>query len=181
MPAERLPITVSAADRDELRALARPALQAIALPQTLEQLNPGPWGTTEANLHALGALETGLAIVVAVRRALIGRIEADRRSGFAAGSVTATEERFASLVATTVGLHEALAALAVDSGMLPPGDKQLPSDQYRELLTGSEDALLTGLAADLAAYLTFYRQHPDSSMAWKFPVAAIRACAGPPP
>jgi hypothetical protein len=157
-------IQVSTEDVEDLRVPARRALLGAAIPALLAELAPGPYGTTAANLALLDGLEWGLAVLVASRRALLGRISADRRSGFASGDLTVEEERFSSLLATYAGASEALAHLGVEQGQLPPEGRHLKIDEYRELLTRPEDKLLEELPRDLAAYLGYYRSRPDPAL-----------------
>ncbi len=157
-------ISVPQQDVDDLRAAAQQALRRSGLVDLLAEIDPGPYGKTVDALHLLHALETGVACAMATRRAVIGRIGADRRTGFAAGAVTAEEERFASLLAAHVGLQEALAGCECPADRLPPAERHLVLDQYRDLMTDREDALIAGLLDDLASYLRFYRDKPDPAV-----------------
>lgn len=142
---------------------ARSALARSAVPGLLAELVPGPYGTTIANLQILQALEAGLAGLLATRQALLGRIVADRRQGFAAPEPTATDQAFAGVFAAFAGLQRALDGLDLDRQALPPPERHLKLAEYRPLLTADPTRLLPELLADLAGWLRFHRDHPDAA------------------
>jgi hypothetical protein len=170
------PIVIPQHDTDDLHALARDAVRASGLVELMHEIDPGPYGATMRVLELLHALETGIACLVATRRALIGRIEADRRAGFAAGTVTPSEQRFASLVAVFVGLEEALALCQVDARALPPRERHLKLNEYRDLLTADESSLARDLLLDMRQYLGFYRGHQNPEM--RLDESRVRVCVG---
>lgn len=149
---------------EDVRALVRERIRSAGLPALISEINPGTYGNTVVNIRMLEALELGFSATVAVRRALAGRIIADRRSGFAAGTLTEPEERFCSLLATAVGAQEALSDIDIAAESLPPRGTHLKLDEYRPLLTSDETALLDGLVNDICAYIRFYRNHPDPAL-----------------
>lgn len=151
------PIVVPLEDMDDLRTSVQGSIRAVELADTFREVDPGPYGLTAASLALLQALETGAACLLAASRALAGRIGADRRSGFAAGELTATEQRFCSLAGVFVGAQEALAACGSDPSALPPRDRHLRLEEYRQLLTSPEETLVPALFEDLASFLRFYR------------------------
>lgn len=175
MPAPA-PIDIPTHDIDDLRSLARDALRASGLVELMHEIDPGPYGATVRVLELLHALETGLACLVATRRALIGRIQADRRAGFAAGTVQPDEQRFASLAAAFVGLQEALTLCRLEQRALPPPERHLALAEYRDLLTADEPALVHGLLADMRQYLGFYRGHENPGV--RLDENRLRGCLG---
>jgi hypothetical protein len=172
---EPTPIRIPHEDLLDLLPEARAAIRAARLPELLAEIDPGAYGTTRTNLELLEALEHGIAALSASRRALTGRIAADRRAGFAGGALTAEEQESCSLLAVRIGLEEALALLAPDPGSLPPAERHLKLAEYRRLLTAGEPELVAGLLADLVAYLGFYRAHPDPRL--RLDGDRLQACA----
>lgn len=170
------PIEIPHQDIDDLRFLARDAVLGSGLVAQFHEIDPGPYGATAQVLELCHAVETGVVCVIATRRALIGRIQADRRAGFAAGDVSDSESRFCSLLAAFIGLEEALAVCALDSRSLPPRDRHLKLDEYRELLTADEPVLVRELLADMVRYLGFYRVHPNPAM--QLSEQRLAACLG---
>ena len=158
------PIEVTREDVDELRADACERVRASGLLAHLHAVDPGPYGATAQVLALCTALETGVATTLATRRAVVGRIQADRRAGFAGGALTATEDRFASLLAAFVGLTEALASCDVDQRSLPARDRHLQLDEYRQLMSADEAPLVGELLADLTRYIGFYRAHDNPAL-----------------
>ncbi len=156
------PLVVPLEDMDDLRTSVQGSIRAAELVDLFGEIDRGPYGLTAASLALLDALETGAACLLAASRALAGRIASDRRSGFAAGELSATEQRFCSLAAVFVGAQEALAACGSDSSQLPPRNRHLRLDEYRQLLTASEETLLPALFEDLASFLRFYRSGESS-------------------
>lgn len=177
-PAGSTSVPVPQQDLEDLRHLAQQGLRRAGLDRLLAEIAPGPYGTTIDNLRLLEALELGLACLVAARRALVGRIQADRRAGFAGGSLAEEEQRFCSLLAVHVGLREALAALELEERQLPPPGRHLKLEEYRELLSATgEEALVPALLDDLRNYLEFYRSHPSEALRLAGP-DKLAACAG---
>jgi hypothetical protein len=171
-------VSVPRQDLEDLRHLAQELLRQAGLDRLLAEIAPGPYGTTIDNLRLLGALELGLACLKAARRALVGRIQADRRAGFAGGSLAPEEQRFCSLMAVHVGLCEALAALELEQGQLPPPGRHLKLEEYRGLLCiPQEEELVPALLSDLQSYLEFYRGHPSEALRLAGPERLL-ACAG---
>lgn len=171
------PIEVTREDIDELRADACERIGKSCLLAHLHEVDPGPYGATAQVLELCTAVETGLACVMATRRAVVGRIEADRRTGFAGGGLTAGEQRFASLLAVFVGLQEALAGLTdLDERSLPPRDRHLKLDEYRQPMSADEAPLVDELIADLTRYVGFYRKHPNPALV--VDGDKLRACIG---
>lgn len=171
------PIVISEQDLHDLRAEAQAAVRAAGLAALVVDVAPGPYGHSAGGLHLLDAIEMGGACLLAVRRAIAGRIAADRRTGFAAGVLTAEEQRFASLLAIHVGCSEALAAAEVEAERLPGAGKHLPVDQHRAVFTTGEPELLPGWLDDLFRYLSFYRAHRNEALRLDG-IDRMRACAG---
>jgi hypothetical protein len=171
------PIAIPEQDIQDLRADVQDAIRAAGLAALVVDVAPGPYGHSAAGLQLLDALELGGACLLATRRALTGRIAADRRTGFAAGVLSDEEQRFASLLAVHVGCSEALAAAGVEAERLPPAGKTLPLDEHRSVFTAGERELLANWLEDLARYLTFYRGHRDGGLRLDG-VDRLRACAG---
>lgn len=152
-------------DLDELRPRAQAAIRDAGLADLVRAIAPGPYGLGATALALLDAIETGISCAVAVRDAVIGRIAADRRAGFAGGDPSPTEARFASLLALYCASQEALAGCDPDPGKLPGEGKHLPLDDLHALVAASEVDLARTLADDLAGYLTFYRNHANPALA----------------
>lgn len=177
-------VNVPEQDLRDLLPAVQERLRQQGLPRLLDEIAPGPYGTTTENLRLLQALELGLAALQAVRRALVGRIQADRRAGFAGGELAAKERRFCSLLAAHVGLREALAALDLEASKLPPAGRHLKLEEYRELLAAQDEApLIPTLLEDLGRYLAFYRTHPNEALRLDAGEEAsagerLRACVG---
>ncbi len=170
-------IIVPSEDVADHRVAAAELVRGAGLVELTGSLAPGSYGPSREVLDVLDAVERGLACVVAARRAIVGRIVADRRSGFAGGELTCEEQTFCSLLAVYIGAKEALAALALEPRQLPPSDRALSLAEYRDLLTAADDSLARGLAADLAGYVGFYRDHRDANLR---PEGGekLRACVG---
>ncbi|MBD3239055.1 MAG: AAA family ATPase [Chitinivibrionales bacterium] len=149
---------------EDVRAAVREKLHAAGLPGLFSEINPGAFGTTVVNIRLLEALESGLSATIAARRALTGRIVADRRNGFAAGALTEAEERFCSLLAVAIGAQEALVDIDVSADSLPPRGKHLKLDEYRTLLSAPGPKLIDGLIGDIRSYLSFYQNHGDNAL-----------------
>jgi len=158
------PVIIPDGDIGDLRADAQRAIRDTGLDALVREIAPGSYGQSVAGLELLAAVETGAACLLATRRALLGRIAEDRRAGFAGGTPTPEEQRFASLQAAFVGASEALALCHADPARLPPKDKHLPLDDYRALMTSPEEALIPGLVGDVTGYLRFYRNKTDESV-----------------
>lgn len=158
------PIAIPDTELTDLAPAAQATIRDAGLVDLVTAVAPGPYGIGAVGLALLGAVETGLCAALATRRAIAGRIAADRRTGFAGGDLSVTEERFASLLALFVGTQEALAGCDADPARLPGDGKHLPLDDYRALMTAGEDGLVPALAADIAGYLTFYRNHPSAAV-----------------
>ncbi|MCA9667953.1 MAG: AAA family ATPase [Myxococcales bacterium] len=159
---ERQAIVVVQRALEDARPEARAALQAVRLPELFAELSPGPWGLTVAAIELLDALEAGLAAILCARRALAGRIEADRRQGFASGALDEDEERFCSLAAVAIGLDEALARIDLPPSALPPPERHLKLSEYQSALSARDEVeLAASVADDLLRYLRFYGAHPD--------------------
>jgi hypothetical protein len=158
------PVIIPEHDVADLREAAQRAVREAGLAELVQAVAPGPYGHSATGLRLLEAVELGGACLMATRRAISGRIGADRRAGFAAGGLTAEEERFASLVAAFVAANEALAACEAAPEKLPPAGKHLPLEDYRALMTAPEAELLAGFTADVASYLTFYRNHANPAV-----------------
>src|SRR5688500_6180045 len=114
------PIAIHEQDIQDLRADVQDAIRAAGLAALVVDIAPGPYGHSAGGLQLLDALELGGACLLAARRALVGRIAADRRTGYAAGVLSDEEQRFASLLAVYAGCSEALAAAGVEAERLPP-------------------------------------------------------------
>ncbi len=174
------PIDIPEQDLDDLRPLAQKAIREAELVTLLTEIDPGPYGMTRQGLDLLTALETGMAATIATARALVGRIQADRRVGFAGGELSAVESRFCRLLAVFVGTREALGACGLESRQLPPAERHLDLDEYRALLAGDDpgddSALVAMLLADLRGYIRFYRQHENPRM--RVDDSRLRACVG---
>jgi len=169
------PILVPPEDVDDLRTSVQGSIRAVELADSFREIDPGPYGLTSTSLELLEALETGGACLVAACRALTGRIAADRRAGFAAGDLTAVEQRFCSLAAAYVGTQEALARCGAATDGLPPRERHLRLDEYRQLLSAPEETLLPALLEDLASFLRFYRSKDSGGARLEGP-AQLRAC-----
>lgn len=170
------PIEVTREDIDEQRSEMCQRVRKSGLLEHFHAVDPGPYGATAQVLDLCTAIETGTATMVATRRALVGRIEADRRAGFAAGGLTPSEQRFVSLLSVFVGLSEALAACELDERALPPPDRHLKLDEYRQLMSADEQPLLDELLADMTRYIGFYREHPNQAL--QLESDKLRACVG---
>ena len=171
------PIIVPEADVTDLRAEVATAIRECGLAALVAEIAPGPYGHSSAGLHLLEAVEIGGACLLAARRALIGRIAADRRVRFASGAPSGAEQRFASLLAVHIGCYEALAAAQVETERLPGADKHFPIEQHRSVFTAAEPQLLSGWLDDLSRYLLFYRAHPDQSLRLDG-IERLRNCVG---
>jgi len=171
------PIVVAERELYDLRIEVRAAVRGSGLPDLVLGVAPGPYGHCADGLHLLEAVETGGACLLAARRALAGRIAADRRTGFAAGTLTVEEKHFTSLLAVHIACSEALAAAQVEASRLPDAGKHLPVDTYREVFTAAEPALLSAWLDDLFRYLTFYRTHANDGLRLNG-IDRLRACAG---
>ena len=171
------PIHISEPDVADLRPEVSAAIRAGGLDALIADAAPGPYGQSSAGLHLLEALEIGGACLLAARRALIGRIAADRRLRFASGEPSEAEQRFASLLAVHIGCREALAAAGVVAEQLPDAGKHLPIAQHRAVFTAAEPQLLGAWLDDLSRYLLFYRAHRDHALRVDG-IERLRNCAG---
>lgn len=146
------------------RPVAQAGIRDAGLVELVRTIAPGPYGLTPTALALLSAIETGLACAAATRGAIVSRIAADRRTGFAAGALAPVEERFASLVGLYAGTQEALAHSDADPARLPAEHRHLPLDDYRALLGVDGSDLAAAIARDIAAYVRFYRNHADPAI-----------------